>query len=166
MYMNLIKRQKGQTVIETALVIVFILMIFFGIAEIARAWWLKGQLNNAARVGARVAVVTSPLTGGIVACSWASGNCGAAANVVANAACKAITNQDLCSSPAATVEVLSTGALGTPVAGDEITVRVTGAFRSAVPGLSRIGMGGPGGWSQSLYPGAVQLITVAVMRHE
>jgi Flp pilus assembly protein TadG len=50
--------EKGQTIIETALMMILLLMFFFGIAEIARAWWAKNALNNAARVGVRVAIVS------------------------------------------------------------------------------------------------------------
>ncbi len=59
--MNIIKniknRESGQTLIETTFVLLLLLLILFGIAEFARAWFLKNSLNNAARVGARFAVV-------------------------------------------------------------------------------------------------------------
>lgn len=55
------RRGKGQTVIETIFMLVFLLFLFFLIAEFARAWYLKNSLNNAARVGVRVAIVTQDL---------------------------------------------------------------------------------------------------------
>src|SRR4030065_2260820 len=57
--MRLFKKQEGQTIIETALILVFLLFVLFGITEFARAWYMKNSLKNAARQGARVAVVTS-----------------------------------------------------------------------------------------------------------
>jgi Flp pilus assembly protein TadG len=54
-------KQLGQTLIETTFILALILLILFGIAEFARAWFLKNSLNNAARIGARVAVVQSNL---------------------------------------------------------------------------------------------------------
>ncbi len=56
------RRGRGQTVIETVLMLMFLLLLFFLIAEFARAWYLKNSLNNAARVGVRVAVVTPNLS--------------------------------------------------------------------------------------------------------
>jgi Flp pilus assembly protein TadG len=155
--MKTIKREQGQTVIETALVIILILMLFFGIAEIARAWWFKGQINNAARVGVRVAVVTSPIT------VETDASCGSADKVVI-AACDAISNADVKNS--ARVSVATSGNAATPQPGDTITVTVTGDFNSIVPGLSSIGMGGPGGWTQSLYKNVYHLTGTSIMRHE
>ncbi len=54
--------QKGQTLIETALVLLLLLIILIGIAEFARAWYTKNSLKNAARQGARVAAVLTPNT--------------------------------------------------------------------------------------------------------
>ena len=57
--MKILNRQQGQTLIETALVLFLLLLILLGIAEFSRAWFIKNSLKNAARQGARVAVVTS-----------------------------------------------------------------------------------------------------------
>lgn len=171
------KKQEGQTVIETALIMLLILMLFFGIAEIARAWWLKGQLNTAARVGGRVAVVQSSLAGDT--CRW-SGGCvpqSAALGTLADAACKTITNKDLCAGvfggPPAVVNVSlvpanppGTGTLASPKAGDQITVQVTGQIHAMVPGLSNVYSSI---WGRSLVTtqaGNIPLNGQAVMRHE
>jgi hypothetical protein len=66
-------KHGGQTVIETVLMLFFLLVLFFLIAEFARAWYLKNSLNNAARVGVRVAVVTPDLSAGSTICGSASG---------------------------------------------------------------------------------------------
>ena len=58
----MVKEQKGQTLIETALILFLLLLILLGISEFARAWYTKNSLKNAARQGARVAVVTSGIT--------------------------------------------------------------------------------------------------------
>jgi len=55
------EKQKGQTLIETALILFLLLLILLGISEFARAWYTKSSLKNAVRQGARVAAVTSPL---------------------------------------------------------------------------------------------------------
>lgn len=61
-YMKNIKNKNGTMLIETALVLVILLVILLGITEFARAWFTKSSLKNAVRQGARVAVVT-PVTG-------------------------------------------------------------------------------------------------------
>lgn len=58
--MKIYKNIKGQTLIETALVLVILLVILLGITEFSRAWFTKNSLKNAVRQGARVAVVTTP----------------------------------------------------------------------------------------------------------
>ena len=54
----MVKEQKGQTLIETALILFLLLLILLGISEFARAWYTKSSLKNGARQGARVAAVT------------------------------------------------------------------------------------------------------------
>jgi Flp pilus assembly protein TadG len=68
-------KNRGQTVVETIFMLLILLFLFFLIAEFARAWYLKNSLNNAARVGVRVAVVTPNLQPvGDTACYAASGS--------------------------------------------------------------------------------------------
>jgi Flp pilus assembly protein TadG len=75
------QKGRGQTVIETVLMLLFLLVLFFMIAEFARAWYLKNSLNNAARVGVRVAIVTPDLA------EIAETPCYAASGAVLNAVC-------------------------------------------------------------------------------
>src|SRR5688572_18556354 len=48
---------RGQALVEFALVIPIFLLILFGILDLGRAVYAYATLNNAAREGARVAVV-------------------------------------------------------------------------------------------------------------
>jgi hypothetical protein len=52
------KNQKGQALVETALVIPLLLLLIMGLFEFGRAMYIKNTINNAARAGARAAVVT------------------------------------------------------------------------------------------------------------
>ena len=52
------KNQKGQALIETALIIPLLLLLVMGIFEFGRMMYMKNTLNNAARAGARAAAVT------------------------------------------------------------------------------------------------------------
>jgi Flp pilus assembly protein TadG len=62
--MNGKRVDSGQTVIESIFMIIFLLALFFFIAEFARAWYLKNSLNNAVRVAVRQAAVTPGLANG------------------------------------------------------------------------------------------------------
>ena len=167
--------QKGQTIIETALVIILLFIFFFGIAEIARAWWLKNQLNNAARVGVRVAIVDatlSTLTPPVIiseTCNWGGTVCQtSSANEAIKQACRNITNEDLCKSIDGTtingkkkevaVTATDSDSSGKINAGDDINVSVTGQFNSVVPNLSSLSFG--------LIPHNITMTSDTSMRYE
>lgn len=50
--------EKGQALVETALVLLVLFFLVFGIIEFGRAMYTKNTLTNSARAGARQAVVT------------------------------------------------------------------------------------------------------------
>ncbi len=54
-------KNKGQTTVETAFMIIVLFLLVFGITEFGRAMYIKNCLNNAARAAVRAAVVNSPL---------------------------------------------------------------------------------------------------------
>lgn len=54
---SFIRENRGQSVIEFALVLPLLLVILFGITEFGRAWMTVNLLTSAAREGARLAVV-------------------------------------------------------------------------------------------------------------
>lgn len=51
--------QKGQALVELALLLPLLLLIVFGITEFGRAFYIKNALTNAAREGARRASVSA-----------------------------------------------------------------------------------------------------------
>lgn len=53
-------KERGQAVLELALVLPLLLVIVFGITEFGRAWMTMNVLTSAAREGCRLAVVTAP----------------------------------------------------------------------------------------------------------
>lgn len=57
---SFIRKNRGQSVIEFALILPLLLVILFGITEFGRAWMTLNLLTSAAREGARLAVVTAP----------------------------------------------------------------------------------------------------------
>lgn len=56
--MNL-NNQKGAALVEMAIILPLLFLIVFGIFEFGRAMFITNTLNNAARYGARLAVVSS-----------------------------------------------------------------------------------------------------------
>ena len=52
------KNQKGQALVEAAIILPLLILLIIGLFEFGRAMFLKNTLNNAARAGARTAVVT------------------------------------------------------------------------------------------------------------
>jgi len=56
-----LKHQKGQALVETALILMVIVLFTFAITEFGRAMYIKNMLNNAARAAVRQAVVTGTL---------------------------------------------------------------------------------------------------------
>jgi Flp pilus assembly protein TadG len=126
--------QKGQAIIETVLVLLLLFIFFFGIAEVARAWWLKNQLNNAARVGVRVAVVTPSITTeSNVSYPTAAG----ANKPIFDAIWNSITSGGLQNSDTkATLKVYDDNTITGLNPGDTIEVNVEGKFTSIVPKLN------------------------------
>jgi Flp pilus assembly protein TadG len=57
---QLIKSQKGQSLVEFALVLPVFVVVLFGIMEFGRLWEISNILTSAAREGARVAAVSEP----------------------------------------------------------------------------------------------------------
>ena len=54
--------QKGQALVELALILPLLFLLVFGIIEFGRALYIKNAISNAAREGARRAAVTAPWT--------------------------------------------------------------------------------------------------------
>ena len=55
-----IRSNRGQAVVEFALVFPLLLLVCFGITEFGRAWITMNILTSAAREGVRLAAVTAP----------------------------------------------------------------------------------------------------------
>ena len=57
---NTLGNEKGQNLVEFALVVPLLLLLVIGIAEFGRAWMAKNILTGAAREAVRVAAVKAP----------------------------------------------------------------------------------------------------------
>jgi Flp pilus assembly protein TadG len=54
------RARHGQALVEFALILPLLMLVLVGIIELGRAWNMKQQLTDAAREGARLAVVADP----------------------------------------------------------------------------------------------------------
>ena len=57
---NTPENEKGQSLVEFALVVPLLLLLVIGIAEFGRAWMAKNILTGAAREAVRIAAVAAP----------------------------------------------------------------------------------------------------------
>ncbi|MBI5560337.1 MAG: pilus assembly protein [Deltaproteobacteria bacterium] len=160
-------KESGQTLIETVFVLFILLLLILGIAEFARAWYVKNSLNNAARVGARAGAVTP----GLLALPATPCN-PTPVNAAAKAACDSLSMSPLAKINVNVTVCLglidpSTGVCTTDVsagsnpsaldAGDTVTVRVNSHYAA---GVSTFKILSP--WLTTLY----DLSSQASMRYE
>jgi len=125
---------KGQTTVETAISIILLFLLVFGITEFGRAMYIKNCLNNAARAGVRQAVVTRNLSGLPISITSASdGGYPDIQTKVINSLFYMNTNN-----VTATIENIDGNSTAQP--GDNLKVTVTlSNFTSFVPKLITIG---------------------------
>jgi hypothetical protein len=149
------EHQKGQALIETALSITLLFLLVFGITEFGRAMYTKNTLNNAARAGARAAVVIPgminvPAPGFQLSTDCSSSTCppntGDPVNgCIYQAICNSLFNGIKRDQVYVTISG-GTGSGNTAVTSDTVTVTVTygtpgtaTGFQSVVPKLIPIG---------------------------
>jgi Flp pilus assembly protein TadG len=156
--MKIVKRsnKKGQAMVEMAFVIFILVILVFAITEFGRAMYTKNTLTNAARAGARAAVVT--VATAYPSLSETTLNC-PETNAVYDAVCRAISGGGI-TSPKVTIYLTdsSGGSQSSPVAGYTVKVSVKKDFQSVVPNLF-----GPNGWIKS-FPSTLE--GIASMRQE
>jgi Flp pilus assembly protein TadG len=120
------KNQKGQALVEFAIILPLLFLLIFGIFEFGRAMFIKNTLNNAARSAVRVAVVTPNLTGITYSASQLSTR-----SATDQIQAKIYDNLLYIDKTTATATVTIVG--NSPAQpNDTITVKVTGVFGSIV----------------------------------
>jgi TadE-like protein len=111
--------EKGQALIEMALVLLFLSMIVFGITEYGRYFFYWNTFNNAARAAVRQAVVKPGLT------PISATNCPGGAGTIVEEACRLIPGAgSLSPRPTVTVIIPNSPAQN----GDRVEVRVNWTF--------------------------------------
>lgn len=61
-----LKDEKGQNLVEFALVLIVLLLIFYGITEFGRAWYRADVLKNVANTAARSAAIQANMTSAVI----------------------------------------------------------------------------------------------------
>ena len=69
---QLARAQSGATAAEFAMVLPLLLLLLFGIIDTGRFMWAMNSAEKATQVGARVAVVTTPVSPGLIDADFAS----------------------------------------------------------------------------------------------
>ena len=149
-----LEKNKGQALIETALVLMLLLIIIFGIAEFSRAWYVRNSLKNAVRSGARLAVVTCGVSSvSNVACPGADCNVASSVNnsAIIGAVCCSLGDQ---TRNVTTVTIETTAHDPSGLTADDIKVSGSTTFTFVLGG-------GIWPWAKS-----TTITTDATMRHE
>ena len=133
------RRDGGQSLVELAIALPILLALIIGIFEFGRAWNVSQVLTNAAREGARVAVLATSDEDDVLA---------VIESYLADAALDP-----------ATAEITITGAEATTGEATNIAISYPFEFQFLGPVVDLLGDGGD-------VPGTVTLATTATMRHE
>jgi len=115
-----IAQQKGQSLVEFALLLPMLVVILFGAVEFGRLWMTMNVLTGAAREGARVAAVTAPNAALV---QTAVNNVLAGANL--NGATVTVAGPNAANSVTVTVRINYTVLTGTIVPGISGTLQLT-----------------------------------------
>jgi hypothetical protein len=132
-------RQQGQTLIETAIILVVLLVIVLGITEFSRGWFTKNSIKNAVRTGARVGAVTGGITAenrtnfqqnswNISTCATLNGNDRIFCYMYTSPGIRDKTNP----LPQISISIEDVNSNG-PDAGDIITTRLTKKYKNFFP---------------------------------
>jgi Flp pilus assembly protein TadG len=141
--MNIYTCRKGQALVETALILILIMMISLAITEFSRAWFTKNSTKNAVRQGARTAAVTDNLTPfGLTACPIAD-PCSSANEVLEAVCCESVGVKRAHTQVSLTFDDKDSS--GDITTGDAVTV--TASFNE--PGFFIVG-GGTWPWASDL----------------
>jgi len=109
-----LQEEKGQSMVEFALVAILLLLLVFGIMEFGRAWFRADLLKNAANIGARTCAVTKDNAKALAAAQAAIPNYNVAITTIEVPDCNPLPSVS------------------------QVTVTVTEQFQTVVPSLLKI----------------------------
>ena len=122
------RNERGAAAVEFALVLPLLVLLFAGIAELGRIYYLQATLSGAAREGARVMAVQNDTTASTAAVQTAAGSVAISNSQIAvspaTGACRSTT-----SPRQATVIITFTTPLVSSMFGTSVTVHGRGVMR-------------------------------------
>ena len=123
------RSERGAVAVEFALVLPLLVMLFAGIAELGRIYYLQAMLSGAAREGVRVMALQNDTAASVAAVQAAAGSVAVSSSQIvvapATGACRSTTT-----TPAqATVTITFTTPLVSSVFGTSVTVHGRGIMR-------------------------------------
>ena len=65
MFARLVRNEQGATIVEFSLIFVLLMLMTWGVVEFGYLWWQWNSAEKATQMGARKAVVTSPVATGL-----------------------------------------------------------------------------------------------------
>ena len=128
------RNDRGQSLVEFALVLPIFLLLIFGVVDAGRLVYTYNTISNAARDGARVAIVNQSTTG-TATCdttqptAWPTG-CAVASGIGLN-----LADADVVVSYR---DAADAAACATPIIGCIAVVTVTGRFTPLTPGINTL----------------------------
>jgi Flp pilus assembly protein TadG len=131
---------RGQSLVEFALVLPLLLLLVFGIIDAGRLIFTYNDVSNAARSGVRTAIVNQSTTGSNT-CDTTAPDAYPTGCAIASAVGLALTAADVCvdyravTTPAPSPCVTN---VGTPAFGSVARVQVTGHYQAITPIIGQI----------------------------
>ena len=93
---RLLRCPRAASAAEFALVLPLLLLFLFGVIDVGRFMWEVNQAEKATQVGARMAIVTDPVSTGLVEANFASSTIPAGSLIPANALGNLVCNSSAC----------------------------------------------------------------------
>ena len=122
------RNERGAAAVEFALVLPLLVLLFAGIAELGRIYYLQAMLSGAAREGVRVMALQNDTTASVAAVQAAAGSVAVSNSQIAvtpaTGTCRSVTTP-----VQATVTITFTTPLVSSVFGTSVTVYGRGVMR-------------------------------------
>jgi len=93
---HLLRDRRAASAAEFALVLPLLLMLLFGIMDMGRFFWQLNESEKATQMGARMAIVTNPVSPDLVSESYVSGDVQSGDLIPADALGTMVCNSDGC----------------------------------------------------------------------
>ena len=133
---RLLRCDRAASAAEFALVVPLLLLFIFGIIDVGRFMWEVNQAEKATQVGARMAIVTNPVSSGLVDADFASSTLPAGSLIPADALGNLVCSSTACACADCQTSIgagVNSTSLSETVTSGEISIVSGGAEPPPVP---------------------------------